>query len=71
MRVSILLRPILDTLSIHNDRGDGNNNNEVEHMRAIEVQPEEVILQVCEEAVLRLSRVALQLFDRIGHCAQL
>lgn len=69
MGVPELLWSILDTLTIHNDRRDRNDNDEIQHMRAVEVQRKHLIFQVREEMLPGFSRVTLQLFDRIGHCA--
>jgi hypothetical protein len=38
-------------------------------MRAIKVQCQDFIFQVRKEAFLSFLWLALQLFDRIGHCA--
>lgn len=69
MRVPILLWSILHALAIHNDGRDGNNNDEIEHMRSIEVERKELIFQVSEEMIPGFSRVLLQLFDGIWHRA--
>jgi hypothetical protein len=38
-------------------------------MRAIKVQCPDLVFQVRKKTFLSLSRLALQLFNRIGHCA--
>lgn len=66
MRVYELFRSILDALPVHDNRRYSNDNDEVEHMRSVEVEREQFIFHVLHEVLLGLARVT-QLIYRICH----
>lgn len=68
MRVAILFRSILYPFAVYYDRGYRNDNDKVEHMRTVKIERKKFIFEVSEKVVLGLTRIVLQLFNRIWHC---
>ena len=66
MRISILFGPIRKTLPMNNDRRDRDNDNEIQHMRAIKVQLQHLLFQILQKVIFGLTRVA-QLLKRVVH----
>lgn len=67
MIIPILLRSMCNAHSVNNDGRDCNNNNEVEHMRPIEVQRNKFMAKISHKILFRFARV-LQFFDWVRHC---
>ena len=66
MGISILFGPISKTLPINNDRGDRDDDDEIQHMRAIKIQLQHLLFQILQKVIFGLTRVA-QLLNRVVH----